>query len=253
MLSEVDRQQLFGARRDKEAEATGAEARGEARSTGVVHGEPEWLVEAEIVLARTAKAVSGSDGVQARLVVTEGEGLVGTARLFADNGQREADARGRGATPRQSGGRQRRQQRLKRQLLRGASELREQQVQERFNRFREWHLRKVEAARMARLRQRRRRGVNPFPDLTVVRRSGYCGGRGSKFYTNNTRFFCVGRLNGCLGPNYVPGTSCLDVPSARGSPSPTGSLTLRRDDGRDGVTGVARPLRTSNRRSCVVR
>ena len=36
--------------------------------------------------------------------------------------------------------------------------MREQQVQERFNRFREWHLRKVEAARTARMKQRRRRG-----------------------------------------------------------------------------------------------
>ena len=80
---------------------------------------------------------------------------------------------------------------------------------------------------------------NPFPVLVTVRLPGYCGGHGSKFYTNNTRFFCVGRLNGCLGPNYVPGTSCLDVPSARGSHSPTGSLAPRRDEGRDGVTGVA--------------
>ena len=92
-----------------------------------------------------------------------------------------------------------------------------------------------------------------FPPWSRSTGPGYCEGRGSKFFEYNTRFFCIGRLNGCLGPNYVPGTFCLDVPSARGSPSPTGSLTLRRDDGRDGVTGVARPLRTSNRRSCVVR
>ena len=53
---------------------------------------------------------------------------------------------------------------------------------------------------------------------------GYCEGHGSKFFADDTWFFCVGRLSGCLGPNYVPGTSCLDVPSSRGSHSPTGSL-----------------------------
>ena len=95
--------------------------------------------------------------------------------------------------------------------------------------------------------------INPFPTLVAVRRPVYCEGRGSKFFANDTRFFCAGRLEGCLGPTHTKGFS---VSTYRRPVAAILPQAVWRQDGTTVEMGSPewhRPLRTSNRRSCVVR
>ena len=82
---------------------------------------------------------------------------------------------------------------------------------------------------------------------------GYCEGHGSKFFADDTRFFCAGRLEGCLGPTHTKGFSVSTYrrPVAAILPQAVWRQTSRWCEGAS--PEWHRPLRTSNRRSRVVR